>query len=553
MEIHLAEYQKKIKLLHETYFSKLPEKLEILDQCLEKISQHLSSNQDWALFYNTTHKLAGSATTFGLPKVSQIANRLQILISDFSEHKELLDENKINILSGLVDDLKSQTLYSKSGSIELMLEHQISPGKRHLEPQKKILIVEDDSIYAEHLALQLEAAGFLCTVLTALEPLEEVLVKTRPDLILMDMSFHGKRFAGAEVLKQIRLSQEFSCPLIFHSSDSSFESRLEAVRAGANCFLCKTTPLWGVIDVIDQMLYKEQIKSFWKVLVVPEDELLVRKCNILFEQEAIKIFQVPDPTCVMDKISEHSPDLILINLCLPKMQGEELAAVIRQVPSFERIPIVFLSSEKDSPKRIEFLRQAGEDILQKNIDSTELLLVLKRRLQRFARLGQLFSTDALTGLLNFKVFLERAEQEIIRARRHNIKLTLAKIDIDHLSLINEAHGHAVGDEVITELAYLLEKKLRRSDIVGRVGGDEFCVLLPETEAEKLLKIFEEIAQGFQSILFRMNRTEFTASFSCGLSSLLPHHNVEALMELADQGLKKAKKLGQSKVVIQEEL
>ncbi|SCA56402.1 putative Diguanylate cyclase [Candidatus Terasakiella magnetica] len=164
-------------------------------------------------------------------------------------------------------------------------------------------------------------------------------------------------------------------------------------------------------------------------------------------------------------------------------------------------------------------------------------------------LRTLASTDVLTGINNRRFFLELCEKEIERAQRYSKKLSLIMLDVDHFKRINDTYGHAVGDEAIRAMTGLCRKCLRNTDIMGRIGGEEFAILLPETDKKGAIHIAERIRQSTQDYAFDIgeeNPVSFTASF--GLTSLEDGDKTpDDMLKRADIALYDAKTLGRNRV------
>lgn len=172
------------------------------------------------------------------------------------------------------------------------------------------------------------------------------------------------------------------------------------------------------------------------------------------------------------------------------------------------------------------------------------------KLKRQGReLTNLAWTDSLTGALNRHRFMELAETEIARSVRHSTKLSMLLLDADHFKAVNDKFGHAAGDEVLVELVARWKNCLRGEDTLGRVGGEEFCILLPEISvqcatvvAERLRKSVDDLPISFGGQLLRL-------SVSIGMTQLLgANDTITAMLERADRGLYAAKDAGRNRLV-----
>jgi diguanylate cyclase (GGDEF)-like protein len=163
-----------------------------------------------------------------------------------------------------------------------------------------------------------------------------------------------------------------------------------------------------------------------------------------------------------------------------------------------------------------------------------------------ARLLSQATSDPLTGLLDHRAFQERVESEVGRAQRYRRPLALVLLDLDYFKSINDAYGHQAGDEALMQVARLLEAGARAGDVIGRIGGDEFALLLPETSAEEALPIAERWAEGFRAAPVGVAAH---LTMSAGVSDLTHAHDSTELLRLADGALYWAKSQGRDTVVL----
>src|SRR5436190_14582225 len=158
-------------------------------------------------------------------------------------------------------------------------------------------------------------------------------------------------------------------------------------------------------------------------------------------------------------------------------------------------------------------------------------------------------TDALTEIPNRRFYYERLLQEIARARRGNHSLTLALVDLDLFKGINDEVGHRGGDQVLKFFSQFIRVNLRQEDIVCRIGGDEFAIILPDTSADKAAVFFDRVRSKLDQLEISIDgRSRLTLSFSCGIAAFKPEYLPEDLIEEADHSLYSAKARGRNRVV-----
>ena len=165
------------------------------------------------------------------------------------------------------------------------------------------------------------------------------------------------------------------------------------------------------------------------------------------------------------------------------------------------------------------------------------------------QLHHLATTDPLTGVLNRRHFFELAEQEFDRSQRYNRKISIILFDIDHFKEINDTFGHVAGDQLLQTIADRFIKNLRQMDIFGRYGGDEFVILLPETDIEQARQAAERLHQAVTLEPIETSRGTIPIQISIGVASLINSDDMEKLLIQTDQALYKAKETGRNRVVV----
>jgi diguanylate cyclase (GGDEF)-like protein len=237
-----------------------------------------------------------------------------------------------------------------------------------------------------------------------------------------------------------------------------------------------------------------------------------------------------------------------MDVYIPGCSGLELATVIRQQEAFIGVPIVFLSRETDRAKQIAALASGADDFLSKPVPPEQLVPVVSTRAQRGRNLRRLMEKDGLTGLFRHSCSIEQLEVAVRRADRQHGRLAVAMLDIDGFNEVNEKHGRLVGDQVLKVLAQLLRQRLRMSDIVGRFGGDQYVVVLPDTDGAAAVEKMDEVRRCFAAIPHDSDRETFSTTLSCGVAEFPSSLTSHELITAADEALERAKRGGRNRVV-----
>jgi two-component system cell cycle response regulator len=239
-------------------------------------------------------------------------------------------------------------------------------------------------------------------------------------------------------------------------------------------------------------------------------------------------------------------DLYLIDIVLPELTGDKVIAELR---SRQPNAIIISMSQFTGEKSISTVLLAGaDDYIHKPFDGASLLSRIKINVRSFQykkRLELMAVTDGLTGLYNHRFIFERLEEEIAKVSRYGRPLSVIMLDIDNFKRVNDTFGHRVGDEVIQSVAHAIIANTRKSDVVGRYGGEEFLILLPETDLSAAKVVAEKIRSTVAQLRFETK--ELAITISAGVAQAQKDESYEALVNKADTNLYQAKRSGKNRV------
>jgi len=492
------------------------------------------------------HRLAGSAGSFGFPAVSESASVLEKLLHDIAEDKRLPNDKERWQILALMERLRQSAAKPEapaSSGIDIGRAEQDQPKDGE---NQTVFLLEDDEELASDLTSQLEHHGYQARVFHNASDLRRAAEKTPPAALILDIILPDGELAGIEALDDIL--RACSSPAIVLSRRDDLVSRLQAVRAGAHGYFSKPLDITRIVEALDKMTAAKENDPY-RILIVDDDRALAEFYKLLLEKAGMIVEIVTHPLRVMEPLFEFRPDLILMDINMPDCNGIELASVIRQKEDFFRIPIVFLTSESTYGRRLLALQSGGDDFLAKPVRTDLLISSLISRAERARQFDSLISRDGMTGLVNHSKIKELLETEVYRGQRENQPLAFAMIDIDLFKSVNDSHGHWAGDTVIKVLARALGQRLRKTDIIGRYGGEEFAVILPNTEGADAGRLMNRIRAAFGQIRHIAKNDEFYVTFSCGVATFPAIATPELLTTTADDALYAAKNQGRDRVIL----
>jgi diguanylate cyclase (GGDEF)-like protein len=366
----------------------------------------------------------------------------------------------------------------------------------------------------------------------------------------MDIMFPEGELAGIETVRALQMEHNNQLPVFFLSVRDDVSARLQAIRTGGKNYFVKPVDIGVLVDALDKVIVAEEPEQY-RVLIVDDSEVQAKVNAMHLAKAGIASRIITNPINVLRALEEFIPDLLLLDLYMPECTGLELAQVIRQMKAFVSLPIVYLSAETDREKQLAAVGIGGDDFLTKPIKPDHLISAVASRIERYRQLRALMLRDSLTGLLNHTSVRERLGQEIVLSARNSQPLALAMIDIDNFKKVNDTYGHATGDRVLKALTHIFTRRLRQSDIIGRYGGEEFVVILPNTDEKAALQTLDELREAFSLVRHISDGREFNVTFSCGVASFPRQQTPATLSEAADRAMYVAKRQGRNQVVLAE--
>ncbi|MGO8695487.1 MAG: diguanylate cyclase [Rectinemataceae bacterium] len=313
------------------------------------------------------------------------------------------------------------------------------------------------------------------------------------------------------------------------------------------------------------------------ILVVDDNASNLQVVGAVLEQEGFAAAFAFDGPAAIDYATKTPPDLILLDIMMPGMDGYEVLTVLKGNPRTRDIPVIFLTALVGGEETARGFEAGAADYVAKPFDHRELLArvsaqvelgLAKRRMEEYARqvaamndklvaamgrLEELATTDPLTQLPNRRYTLDRIGCEVDRSRRSGKSFCLGILDIDYFKQVNDRFGHASGDIVLGAFATLLRSSLRAQDLAGRWGGEEFAIVLPETDIAGATVLADRLLVELRRLRVALPEAnhvdEVGVTATIGLAAFDPRRDdIEALMRRSDEALYEGKRAGRDRVV-----
>jgi len=322
------------------------------------------------------------------------------------------------------------------------------------------------------------------------------------------------------------------------SENGGFHARLQAARQGASGFLHRPLSPADLFDLLEDSVLPACDEPV-RVLIVDDDPIAARVTARQMDMAGMQTLSVQDPAQVLDSLKSFRPDLAIVDLYMPQCSGTELAQVIRQLASFDSLPIIFLSSEAELAAQMNAVSTGGDDFVAKGTPAALMVPLIKSRAERMRRLRRHLKTDGMTRLLTHTAFKDSLDE----ALRAPAPCCLALLDMDGFRAVNAEHGHPVGDGVLKTLSRLLRHRTRADDRAGRFGGEEFGLLLPATGLDEAAALVDALRGTFAGLWHHGQDSRFHTSFSAGVTQSRTGDDTETLIRRALAALKRAKAEG----------
>jgi two-component system, cell cycle response regulator len=451
----------------------------------------------------------------------------------------------------------------------------------------RVLVVDDVELNVKLLEAKLSSEYFQVIPafngLTALELADSEL----PDIILLDVMM--PRMDGFEVCRRLKANPRTTdIPVVMVTALSDIADRLRGLEAGADDFLTKPVndialfarvrSLVRLKRMMEELRLREEICGrFGSQEEREEHSEAIRGVHTLLVEQpgfgASRIAETLAPIATVvrqagsideaQSMLDETVELIILSLSMPDGDPLRLVSQWRAEEAFRQLPILLLADEGELARLAKGLDLGANDYLIRPVDRNELLArvrsqVRRKRLQdrlreNYRRSLSLALTDELTGLYNRRYVVAHLEELVARVNNDGVTDTsVMMFDVDHFKAVNDQFGHPGGDDALRQLADRALRGVRSIDLVARLGGEEFVVVLPETDLAAATIVAERLRQAVAVEPFFIHSTSerHPITISIGVAVAQTGDTVDTLLQRADDALYQAKNAGRNKVVAQ---
>lgn len=449
----------------------------------------------------------------------------------------------IRILKLLEDNGISSISRPHFADIERLINRGEPVDKMAFDGPKYIAVLGEDANSTDEMTSQLDHYGFNTLRVDAMSDLAAVISKKRPfsAVIKVDDAFFTSIAAS-------RMT-ESGMKWVAIADHDDFSMRVRASRMGCVAFFTLPCHSGQIADAVELILHPRRIETSCRVAVIDNAEGVGSEYEDPLSGADMAVTVIKETECIISGLKSCKPDIILINISRGEYTDEEVTRVIRQNEMFLSIPIIHLSDGDNLDAKLEVMRSGGDDYLPRAIDPEHLATAILHTAERYRMLRRFMVQDSLTGLANHTRIKQQLDDEVLAASVSGRPVTFAMVDIDFFKKVNDTYGHPAGDLVIKSMARLLRQKLRKTDYVGRYGGEEFAVILPGATGADAVAVLDRIRADFGAIYHYHETGIFSATFSCGVTEFNLGDKSSEMGCRADEALYTAKRSGRNRVVL----
>ncbi len=402
------------------------------------------------------------------------------------------------------------------------------------ETQPLILVVEDDQKLSRLLSVYLNQAGY--RVETAIDG-EEAIKKAKelqPFAITLDIMLPKKD--GWVVMQELKEAPETrNIPVIIVSM---VENQELGFSLGAADYLVKPVSREDLLESIGVCSYgTRESKGTASILVVDDDPKILEFLSTIMRKEGFRVSSATEGEEGLRIAAEELPDLIILDLMMPKVSGFEVIRELKKNPSTMEIPVLVLTAKDLSKEEKDKLLSDVARVVQKGgISKNELVEEIKK--MEILHPDRAGLVDGITGLFNHRYFINRLSHEINRCSRYGRDLSISLIGIDSFRYYNDVNGYLQGDTLLKEMARLLGKNLRKADVAIRYSGGRFAVLFPETAKDAAISVSDKLRYLIEGYPFPKKESQPLGKMTISISVATCPADGDTVAELIE-GLERA--------------
>lgn len=516
----------------EAFLRQVPKRIAAIEENWALLSQAGWSEAPLNALYGRVREISEASNRFDLYQLNESVFAVEVYLSSFIGASEPPAQQQLESIEGLLQNLKA--------SAESIAD--TSPAVSSGDPAAIYFLGAERGelqALAEALAQQNHAFQFFDNS----ESLKSALDTQRPLAIITDTGMLPGIAPVSDELVRLKSQASVSLPLIFVSSSNTLQLRIDAIRAGGDAYFVEPLDTHSVAQQVMQLAASHSNPDY-RVLVVEDDPTQADFAAGILRNAGMQVSITTEPMKVLDAVRSFAPDLILMDIYMPEVNGIELTSVIREYDELVGIPIVFLSGEQNADKQLQALSVGGDDFVAKPIRPKHLIAVVENRIRRSRllarKIGSQRKHDKVTGLLSRQQFLEQVAKSLEADPMHAQPTGILLIGPDNLEQLQEQLGIGGVDELTAQLANSVRCILDPKDASAKLRDHTLALLVKRSSNNQIHDLCTRLHEQVDHL------SSQPSTISVGIGVCLFDENLDdpgGLINRAESAMRKAQKAG----------
>jgi DNA-binding response OmpR family regulator/EAL domain-containing protein (putative c-di-GMP-specific phosphodiesterase class I) len=509
-------FDSNVQHLQRQFLESLPQKAHQLEDLWRHLRYLRWSEQGFKTFQQLAHRLVGSGATFGIPEVSQTAQLLDQYLQDYQELGQPIGGIEFEMIDQMVNAL-GRTLANagKSNRPNEIAEPEKTGAGKH------IFLVETDHALSALMTVYLHQAGFSVHHFNSANACIQHLNLQTPHAILIDPNIANENLFGFDAIHQIKDRLENNVPIIFLSARSDMHTRLRALRAGCAAYITKPIEFSSLVRTLIHIIKTSEITH--KVMIVDDEELVANYHAEILRNAGMDVICVTKPMQSLQRATEFKPDLVVLDMHMPDINGMELATLLRQNEQFLLLPIIFVTDDTSTKLHRSMEGLGVNGILTKPVDMDALVNACERAISDTFilkhRIESITQRARHSNQINRSYFYAAIDNELQAERSHQTPTALYYVALD----IEENFYQEVGpsgtaklhEQFCQRLAQVIGSEEQWSDIANFVA----CVLVGKRTRAQHQQRVTQIIEHLSGLTYNIDDAIFILNTHIGIHYL----------------------------------
>ncbi len=490
------EFNQKMEQMWLQYQDKMIERMDILQSAITEIQNQELAADLQKQAEKAAHKLAGVLGMFARETGTAIAREIENLLGN----NLVLDSSQQEMFISLVKDLDSLLALDTS-----------TDGNSETETPKLLLISKDTELPKLGKLQQLS-----WQTIESIEEAKTWLQNNSPYLVMIDAEITSQPDEYISLIVELA-SRTPAIPTLVLSATDELSERITVARAGAQGFLVKPITSAIIWQTVNQLLQQEQ-STLPKILIVDDDPIFLSATKSMLEPWGIKVNTLENPLNFWETLKATNPDLLILDVEMPEINGIELCLALRNDPQWQELPTLFLTARQDSATIQQIFEVGGDDYIPKPVVGAALLARINNRLDQSRLIKKLATKNTLTGLTNRPQSNRELESLLQQAKIQNQPFSLALLRMPELAEINLKYGHQIGDRILHQWGKIMQAAFRNQEITSYWGNGDFIIGIPNLSKSETKEHLTEVLTILRKQIFTApDNTRFQVNCICSVA------------------------------------